>query len=65
MDLKKLLAENKGKTILVVGHSNTIPKHINQLLDKEKYHEIDESEFGNLYVIKEKDGVVSHTLTKI
>lgn len=65
MDLKKLIAENPGKTILVVGHSNTIPKHINQLLGEEKYPEIPESEFGNLYIVKEKNGVISHKLTKI
>lgn len=65
MDLKKLIAENPGKTILITGHSNTIPKHINQLLSEEKYPEIPESQFGNLYAIKVKNGVISHTLTKI
>ena len=65
MDLKKLVAENPGKTIFIVGHSNTIPKHINQLLGEEKYPEIPESEFGNLYIIKVKNGVISHSLTKI
>ncbi|MDR6968249.1 broad specificity phosphatase PhoE [Flavobacterium arsenatis] len=64
INLKKMIAENQGKTILIVGHSNTIPKHINQLLDEEKYPEIPESEFGNLYTIKIKNGVISHTLTK-
>ena len=65
MDLKKLVAENPGKTILIVGHSNTIPKHINQLLGEEKYPEIPEPEFGNLYIVKVNNGVISHLLTKI
>jgi len=65
MDLKKLIAENPGKTIFIAGHSNTIPNHINKLLGEEKYPEIPESEFGNLYIIKVKNGVISHTLTKI
>jgi len=65
MDLKKLIAENPGKTILITGHSNTIPRHINQLLGEERYPEIPESEFGNLYIIKVKNGVISHTLTRI
>ncbi|WP_084625991.1 SixA phosphatase family protein [Flavobacterium soli] len=65
LDLKKIIAENTGKTILIIGHSNTIPKHINQLLGEEKYPEIPENEFGNLYCIKEKKGVISHSLTKI
>ena len=65
LDLKKIIAENAGKTILIIGHSNTIPKHINQLLGEEKYPEIPETEFGNLYCIKEKKGDISHSLTKI
>lgn len=53
MDLKKIIAENRGKTVLIVGHSNRIPTFINSLLGEEKYPEILESEFGNLYIIKE------------
>lgn len=51
MDLKKIIAENTGKTILIVGHSNTIPNYINKLLGTPKYEDIPESEFGNLYRI--------------
>lgn len=65
MDLKKLITDNLGKTILITGHSNTIPKYINHLLEEEKYPEIPEMEFGNLYIIKVRNGVISHTLTKI
>lgn len=62
MDLKKIIKENKGKTILIVGHSNRIPKFINALLGEEKYPEILEPEFGNLYIIKELDGQISTEL---
>ena len=65
LDLEKIIAENQGKTILIAGHSNTIPKYINHLLNEEKYPEIPETEFGNLYIIKVKNGVISHALTKI
>lgn len=65
MDLKKIIAENQGKTILITGHSNTIPGQINHLIGEEKYPEIPESEFGNLYIVKVKRGVISHALTKI
>lgn len=51
MDLKKVIAENPGKTLLIVGHSNTIPNYINKLLGTAKYEDIPESEFGNLYRI--------------
>ena len=51
-DLKQLLREHAGKTILLVGHSNTIPKQLNALLGARKYDDIDEEEYGNLYIIK-------------
>lgn len=53
MDLRKVIDENKGKTVLIVGHSNRIPTFVNKLLGEEKYPEILEPEFGNLYIIKE------------
>lgn len=62
MDLKKVIKENKGKTVLIVGHSNRIPTFINTLLGEEKYPEILEPEFGNLYIIKELDGQISTEL---
>ena len=43
---------NKGKRILVVGHSNTTPVLANKILEKEYYSEIDESIHGNLYVLQ-------------
>ena len=64
LDLKKIIAENPGKTILITGHSNTIPKQINQLLSEDKYPEIPESEFGNLYIIKAKSGLITTELIK-
>lgn len=51
MNLQKVIAENQGKTLLIVGHSNTIPNYINKLLGTAKYEDMPESEFGNLYLI--------------
>lgn len=48
---KKLKANNLGKTILIVGHSNTTPKFVNSLIGQEKYHDIDDSNNGNLYIV--------------
>jgi predicted enzyme related to lactoylglutathione lyase/broad specificity phosphatase PhoE len=45
------LENNHGKTVLVVGHSNTIPAFVNGLLGKQKYAELDESEYDNLFVV--------------
>lgn len=43
--------ETKGKTILIVGHSNTTPFFANKILGINKYEEIDDSNNSNLYVV--------------
>ncbi|WP_035899361.1 histidine phosphatase family protein [Leeuwenhoekiella sp. MAR_2009_132] len=51
-----------GKNVLVVGHSNTIPAFVNAVLGEQKYNEIDDSTFGNLYIVRVKDGVAEAEL---
>lgn len=41
----------KGKTVLVVGHSNTNPKFVNYILEEERYADIDEKESGSLFIV--------------
>ena len=53
---EKFLKETAGKNVLIVGHSNTITYLTNKLLGKERYKEIDESVYGNLYVVTIKKG---------
>ena len=47
----EFILKNKGKTILVVGHSNTIPTFANMLLKHEVYQDIEDTNNSNLYVI--------------
>ena len=50
--LSGLLDENSGKTILISGHSNTIPETANLLLGREHFQQnFDESDYGNLLFI--------------
>ncbi|NER13332.1 phosphoglycerate mutase [Leptobacterium flavescens] len=51
LDLKSFLAETKGKTVLVVGHSNTTPAFVNGILGNKKYEQIDDSNNANLYIV--------------
>ena len=51
----KFLESNKGKTILVVGHSNTTPDFVNSLIEKNFYKDIDDNNNGNLYYIQKCD----------
>lgn len=61
--LKEIIKKHHGKTILIVGHSNTIPFQINALLEKEIYTQIDENQFGNLYTVSISGDKIEHKLT--
>lgn len=43
--------ETLGKTVLVVGHSNTTPMFANAILKEEQFEQIDDSNNGNLYIV--------------
>jgi|SRR5690606_26091373 len=49
--LETILKEHKGKIILVVGHSDTIPGLIADLGASKKVPPIDDLEYDNIYVI--------------
>lgn len=51
MDMAKFLEENKGKEVLVVGHSNTTPAFVNALLGEERYSELDDRDNGTLFIV--------------
>lgn len=51
LDGKAFLEANKGKNVLVVGHSNTTPQFVNAVLGMEKHQEIDDNNNSNLYII--------------
>ena len=51
IELTKFLEETKGKTVLIVGHSNTTPLFVNDILGQKKYDHIDDNNNGNLYNI--------------
>ncbi len=53
----------EGKTIVVVGHSNTAPRLVN-LLAGTTYADLADSVYDHLYVITIKDGVASVELKK-
>lgn len=63
INLKHFLKDTRGKTVFVVGHSNTIPNLVNSLIDKKKYNSIEDTNNSNLYiVIKQYDYIVDQIL---
>lgn len=45
------LKNTNGKNVLIVGHSNTIPHFVNQLIGEDKYEEMDDSDNATLYKV--------------
>ena len=41
----------KGKTVLVVGHSNTTPAFVNKIIGENKYADIEDNNNSNLYIV--------------
>ncbi|WP_299335552.1 histidine phosphatase family protein [uncultured Psychroserpens sp.] len=49
----------RGKTVLVVGHSNTTPAFVNMILKDRKYPDIDDNNNGNLYIVTISEGHIT------
>lgn len=49
---RRLLQEEVGKTILVVGHSNSTPALVNALLGEQRFRQLDESEYDKLFIVQ-------------
>lgn len=64
MDIEKIKKEHVGQTILIVGHSNSTPDLVNKLINQNIYPAIDETNFGNLYIVTINENTVNHQLLK-
>lgn len=65
MNLRVLADANPGKTILVVGHSNTIARYINTLLQKNVYEDIPENDYGRIYKLSIQGDEVVHEMNNM
>ena len=64
LDFDKFKTDNLGKTILVVGHSNTTPDFVNKLINQNVYAAIEDTTFGNLYIVTLNGDLITHQLLK-
>jgi 2,3-bisphosphoglycerate-dependent phosphoglycerate mutase len=55
------IMKSKTKRSVIVGHSNTIPGLVNALVKKELFKNLDDAEYGTIWVIRTKDGRVTKT----
>ncbi|MCG2612060.1 histidine phosphatase family protein [Flavobacterium sp. SM15] len=65
IDIASFIKENSGKNVLLVGHSNTIPNLVNQIIGEKVYPDIEDTTFGNLYIVTISNTSVTHQLLKL
>ena len=59
------LKSSIGENTLVVGHSNTIPGFVNNLIDENYYDQIDDLNNSNLYIVSICDSGMTHKLITV
>ena len=47
----QFLKETNGKSILIVGHSNTIPQLVNKFIGEEKFQDMDDNDNSTLFKV--------------
>jgi 2,3-bisphosphoglycerate-dependent phosphoglycerate mutase len=50
-DIDSMLSKHKGGTLVIAGHSNTIPWFANKLLGMEKYKPLEDGDYDNVWII--------------
>ena len=60
-DLIDTIMKSKTKRFLIAGHSNTVPGLANLLGKKELFKNLDDAEYGAIWIVRIKDGRVLKT----
>ena len=55
----------KGKTVLVVGHSNTTPQFVNKIIGEERYASMDDTNNSSLFIVTKAGNQTSVQVLKI
>jgi broad specificity phosphatase PhoE len=53
--VKSLLKNHRGEVVLIVGHSNTTPFLVNLVLGEEKFKQLDESAYNEIFIVEATD----------
>ncbi|MBG6188860.1 SixA phosphatase family protein [Flavobacterium sp. CAN_S2] len=65
LNIDSFKRETSGKKVLIVGHSNTTPKFVNDIINQNLFSDIEDATFGNLYIVTIIDGIISSQLLKL
>ena len=50
-EIDRMLSKHSGGTIVISGHSNTIPAIVNYLTGKEEYKTFEDTDYSNLIIV--------------
>lgn len=48
---EEFITATQGKTVLVVGHSNTTPALVNAIIGENKYADMDDGDNGSMFIV--------------
>lgn len=65
IDLKAFKKITLGRKVLIVGHSNTTPKFVNKIINQQVFNHIEDTTFGNLYIVTIIGDTISYQLLKL
>lgn len=51
-----VVKDHPSQTILLVGHSNTVPMMVNNLIGEQRYEQLDEKEYDKLFIVEVASG---------
>ncbi len=57
--------ETKGKSVLIVGHSNTTPFFANKILQEKKYEEMNDRDNSSLFIVELSDNKKTSRIEKV
>lgn len=61
--ISAMVQAGKGKTIVIAGHSNTVPPMVNTLIGKDEYPLMDDGDYGKIWILVFKgDELTDRTL---
>ncbi|PRX54531.1 SixA phosphatase family protein [Flagellimonas meridianipacifica] len=52
VDIDSFKETHKGQNVLIVGHSNTTPVFVNQLLGEDKYPQMEDDDNSSLFIVR-------------
>lgn len=50
-EIDSMISQHSGSTVLLSGHSNTVPVILNYLIGEEKYKILDDGDYGNIILV--------------